>query len=210
MKPTKILYPSIQSLLKDLKVPEGFTKTVETKKDDWHGCNVIKITLDSPKIRIEMDCFNDRQYTFKGRKKVYGKRYMQVNGHTHFLSKKGGVPMWYCYDQPGIGDSFYLSDYTDESVNTIITEQLEKVAASIERLKTTTVIPGINRNISKDALEDARKSFKKGKGYMSYPQGFGTGYFFTTKPQPGAYHATPEQEAFFGHSPLFIIDQDCD
>ena len=207
---TKILYASIQALLKALVVPPGFTKKIELKEEEWCG-KYTQITLDSPKIRIELDASVDRQYKWKGKTKVYGKHFVSVNGHTHFLSTKGGKEAWYCYDQPGIGDSFYMSDYTEEDVNAIIAEQITKVAESVERLKTTTVIPGINRNISKDSLDDAKKDFKKGKSYCSNPHGFGTGYVFSPKRHYNSdRRATTEQEEFFGHSPLFISERDCD
>lgn len=193
-----------KKFLEALTVPEGFSKEIYTYDRDWDRFNpkvpALKITGDGVEILVIMD----------GTKRPPKKAWAIASGHTSFDTSKGRMS----FDRTGVEDSFYVDwDDTLEMVNEKISRQLEKVAASRERLTKAVTVPVLGYNLSPERFEQYKATLKAGKTVSMDPSGFGTGHLLSTKPRLARYgvkKADPKINEFFGVGPLWIEEFDHD
>jgi hypothetical protein len=181
-----------------IKMPEGFTGTFGEEKwppgnETYHHFELVK--ENDTKIKFDLSgC-----------------------GHTSFMVGDG----WRSFDRTGVEDSFYHTkvykgDDRVIDLDTIIAEQLKRIAERREYYKSAVEVPGLPAKftVAPDGVAGLKASIKN-NGHLSFtPSGFGVGYCVTKRPQQGLRYgevrAKPELEKFLDHSPLYVHTLDCD
>ena len=215
MKKTKYYFArNYDQFLRKLKVPEGFTMSSEIKAPEWGSSGRgrppkwMYVTLKSADVEIVMDCRMDKPFKYSRGipRKMKALRVVEVNGHTNYTID--GVE--YTYDRLGVGDSFYSDVEVD--INDTIVEQFARIEKSKKFHETALTVPVIGYSISPELFEEYKQKLAAGKSIGFSPSGFGTGYTFSKnrRNHPYCKPADREIEEFFGVSPLYVTEHECD
>lgn len=145
-------------------------------------------------------------------KESQGKSEYGISGTTKFLYKGKE----YTFDRRGIEDSFYLGDKysTYKTLDEAMVGELERVRVRIKNLNDQgglVPVPGTSIQITEKHKSELVERIKSTGSVAIHPSGFGQGYTFS-KMLRSRYdqRATAEQCKFFGMSPLFVSQFDCD
>jgi hypothetical protein len=193
---------ALKQWLVDIPVPEGFTKRLVEGKikygreaHDEHEGKVHQgfVELVSKDIHL---VFN---YDFKS-------EWSFIDGHTYYFNKN----YWYCFDERGIEDSFYVNIEPENTPQQVVDEQIKRIKYSIERSAGFVSIPGFGWSIHKDNIERAKEEIMSG-GRLFTPHGMGQANRLTHKQRSRyARKANDETAKFFGFKELWIEDVDWD
>lgn len=176
----------------------GFTWTI--KEETWSQlvCQVLEGSNDGVTIQIKFH-HERKPSNFSS----------QASGHTSFTTEKGIRT----FDRTGVEDSFTVYYHDDlASVQAKLNEQLNRVAASRERMKAMVNIPGMTFLTTPEGKAEIAAKLRSNKSHSFTPSGFGTGYRLYSGRQQSRYdnRAKPETEEFFGVSPIWMQQMDCD
>lgn len=197
---------AFEKRMKTITVPEGFTTSFG--EDIW---GFGEQTTVNPFFKLSKT--NDVEFKFD----------LNGSGHTSFHTAKGVLT----FDRRGVEDSFYHVPFSftnkaskplsGAALDTLVQEQLDKVAKRREYYALAIVIPGLpgGHTVAPEGVEGLKKQLANANGHLTFtPAGFGTGYCVTKKPTRGLRYgetrAKPELEAFLGVSPLYVHTLDCD
>jgi len=207
----KTIYKMTPETLREavVKAPDFSGWTVSLDPDRFLGNQgwieypavTVSAPPDVPKISIQTIFFEERE------EKLSSYTYV-ASGHTTFKTTKGD----YSFDRRGVDDSFYLklTDGPEEFLATF-REQLKKIEATRARHANAVTVPGFSALVSPEQKTEIIEKLRSGKAHEFRPAGFGTGYKLSLR-QHSRWdkRAKPETEAFFGVSPIFIEETDCD
>jgi hypothetical protein len=147
-----------------------------------------------------------------------------IDGSTHYALRPEQQAV-YCFDQRGIGPSFsiYPNTFSEDGVSQILKEQRDRIDRSREFDKTAIMIPGLERRVSPERLQQIKDKLSRGERVDFTPSGMGTGISVSTR-RPSArgaryarYSRRPLSEAalaqmteFLGVGPLYLDTFDHD
>jgi len=197
MKMTNQTAAQFKKYMGALTVPKGFTFKVETED---HGFRGMKNYKPMPLLHYTLESAGERIEFWQGGK-----------GRTSYLHNG----FWANFDRTGVEDSFYHLGWDGEikqPPNTIVREQLERIAKRREYLSTAVKIPEVGYTVPPAGVEPLKQQLTK-RGVLHFtPSGFGTGYCLTTKRtrQHDCKRASAALEKWFEISPLFISTFDAD
>ena len=184
-----------QKRMKKLKVPKGFQLDLEIESRGWkdHPIPTMVYVLKNDTVELRFD--------------------QTGSGHTIFKDGDGQRT----FDQRGVEDSFYHlplwnGDRTRYNLNTIVKEQLERVAEYFEYKKTAVSVPGLPHTVSPENKKKLTHRLSVHGTITLLPSGFGTGYVITTDRKRDSTVASAELAAFFGmkRGQVFISTIECD
>jgi hypothetical protein len=205
--------PMVQSFIAGIETPPGWTKTsgdgwhngFSAEKSSWPGqpwwreTQWVLLTNEDDSIRIAIDVNNGpemhapRGQTPAGRRKR-AKALISGSGHTLYKNADG---QWRTFDRRGVDDSFYLGAYGDNDVNTVVQQQIERIANAKERLKQMLSIPGFGFSIHQDSYGPVKKKLQQGGTHTFTPSGFGIGHRISTNRRTSYSKPLPQETADF-------------
>lgn len=183
----------------DIKLPEGFSfKDKGTiTYDSIDGTMVIASDDGNIEIQLGLTKPSDTDYN-----KYYGEVYYKVPG-------KDGH---YSLGQRGFDSGISGSWSSDENVNDLIREKINKVKEKQNKISRSVDVPvaGGVWNVVPERIEEMKNQLKAGKSITFAPHGMGTGYHVSTKPARYSQKASKDTEEVFGISPLYVESYDHD
>ncbi len=203
---TKPTIPTLSRLVKGIKTPEGFERSVHTEpKTEW--CAAYKVlTLKGDGIEIVVE--------FNGFDKSWDS-WSLASGHVSFSTSQGTRT----FDRYGVEDSFYIdnplkwgtTDDVVEKANEQILAFIEtKIPEARARVDRSERIPGIPFDVTPETKARVTEQLKAGTPYRFMPSGFGTGYVLSTKRTRYSKRAERATEKFLSVTPVYVETFDAD